>query len=420
LLPELIERKWQYHSISVVLQKLISQDNSFKVRQEGIRLFIIWYQIIGDSGDPYLDYLFASLVPGIVPNIPSLTVSPQTALQEGSGNQTSNFYSHHGSISEIFYTTSDFVYSSTLKSNFIPCEIEPIVPAYSSQCKDVTCYYLQCLMDYLVSQMSKINWKEPSEAKQRKCFEFLFEKFKTIYLTNIFPDLNYNFSIYAFNIDLPDLRSYESANPDDPLLPCKCVIILWITKFVKDENNQLVDRRKSFDEIIPIPSHKLLASQALNSSSSEMSGEWRDPTPFDYEVVRGVFKSSKQNVNLIHEIFHHALIMPFTQANTIRRVIGCYKDWILNLKTELPVIMEPVDQESFKVATAAILKVFIINGANIFLLQVPSDKPFLLEEQVDLCKRVLNIYRFIVMKLDMNKSTWYVVLSAEFFFLANF
>lgn len=59
-------------------------------------------------------------------------------------------------------------------------------------------------------------------------------------------------------------------------------------------------------------------------------------------------------------------------------------------------------------------KVFITNASNFFLLSLPVSEEKLLEEQVDLCKRVINIYRFMVMKKLMERATWeqllYVIL----------
>ncbi|XP_023240859.1 ral GTPase-activating protein subunit alpha-1-like isoform X3 [Centruroides sculpturatus] len=52
------------------------------------------------------------------------------------------------------------------------------------------------------------------------------------------------------------------------------------------------------------------------------------------------------------------------------------------------------------------LQVFIINAANVFLLEISPEKDLLLDEQVDMCKRVLNIYRFMVMNVQMEKKTW--------------
>jgi len=52
--------------------------------------------------------------------------------------------------------------------------------------------------------------------------------------------------------------------------------------------------------------------------------------------------------------------------------------------------------------------VFITHSANVFLLEPANDFKILLEEQVDMCKRVLNIYRSLVMHESMDQKTWYV------------
>lgn len=53
-----------------------------------------------------------------------------------------------------------------------------------------------------------------------------------------------------------------------------------------------------------------------------------------------------------------------------------------------------------------VLQMFITNAANVFLLEVSAEYPLLLEEQVDTCKRVLNIYRYMVMHTRMEPRTW--------------
>jgi len=54
------------------------------------------------------------------------------------------------------------------------------------------------------------------------------------------------------------------------------------------------------------------------------------------------------------------------------------------------------------------LQVFITNSSNVFLLEAANELKSLLEEHVDMCKRVLNIYRSLVMHETMNQKTWYV------------
>ena len=52
------------------------------------------------------------------------------------------------------------------------------------------------------------------------------------------------------------------------------------------------------------------------------------------------------------------------------------------------------------------LKIFVTNASNVFLLEVSAEYPILLEEQVEMCKRVLNIYRYMVMNVKMEARTW--------------
>ena len=53
-----------------------------------------------------------------------------------------------------------------------------------------------------------------------------------------------------------------------------------------------------------------------------------------------------------------------------------------------------------------VLQLLVTNAANVFLLEVSPEYPILLEEQVEMCKRVLNIYRYMVMNIKMDGRTW--------------
>lgn len=57
---------------------------------------------------------------------------------------------------------------------------------------------------------------------------------------------------------------------------------------------------------------------------------------------------------------------------------------------------------------------FITHAAHVFTLEVTPDFPVLLEEQVEACKRVLNIYRYMVMHTRMEARTWQVVFVFSF------
>ena len=56
--------------------------------------------------------------------------------------------------------------------------------------------------------------------------------------------------------------------------------------------------------------------------------------------------------------------------------------------------------------TCLLLQVFITHSSNVFLLEPANDIKILLEEHVDMCKRVLNIYRSLVMHETMDQKTW--------------
>ena len=64
------------------------------------------------------------------------------------------------------------------------------------------------------------------------------------------------------------------------------------------------------------------------------------------------------------------------------------------------------DQMNTRAGLQNVLQLFVTNAANVFLLEVSPEYPILLEEQVEMCKRVLNIYRFMVMNVKMDGRTW--------------
>lgn len=55
-----------------------------------------------------------------------------------------------------------------------------------------------------------------------------------------------------------------------------------------------------------------------------------------------------------------------------------------------------------------VLQIFITQASNVFFLENsgPNASPTLLEEQTDSCKRVLNVYRYVVMHSRLEPATW--------------
>uniref|UniRef100_A0A8C1GGL5 Ral GTPase activating protein, alpha subunit 1 (catalytic) n=1 Tax=Cyprinus carpio TaxID=7962 RepID=A0A8C1GGL5_CYPCA len=174
----------------------------------------------------------------------------------------------------------------------------------------------------------------------------------------------------------------------------------------------------------------------------------------DIEVVRRVLCSSRTNVNFITEIFRQAFLLPMCEAAAMRKVVRVYQEWI-SLQDK-PVFMREPEEDRFTgqldstheqrsdkeeevgvsevnnrgmprnsgskssdsevleynvhAGVQATLQVFITNSSNVFLLEAANELKSLLEEQVDMCKRVLNIYRSLVMHETMNQKTWEQIL----------
>uniref|UniRef100_H2MSR2 Ral GTPase activating protein catalytic subunit alpha 2 n=1 Tax=Oryzias latipes TaxID=8090 RepID=H2MSR2_ORYLA len=173
-----------------------------------------------------------------------------------------------------------------------------------------------------------------------------------------------------------------------------------------------------------------------------------------YEMVHSLLLSTRDNVNFVNEIFHQAFLLPSCEASATRKVIKVYRKWILEEKPNF--MAEPdttiqgdeVDDHpeqiliiyhhpglghkrssswgrtySFSSAISRgflteeqnmdvnagiqpTLQVFLTNSSNVFLLEPCQDVPKLLENQVEVCKGVLSIYRHMIMEHTMITQTW--------------
>ena len=469
LLPELIQRRWMFHSIGRIMKKLLHPGNGIKTRKEGTRLFIIWYQILQENASQECHDIFLQLVPGLGDGI------DQTGLL--SKSNADNF---GGMIS------SD--------------DITPILPSGGEKLPDnITKHFFDCMIYYLVSEVSKIEWMN-SRMKETG-FVFLFDKFKSSYLQWLLPDFDRNSSVYSPDLDLPHVRKMEDMKCKDlpnNVAECRYSYIKWLAHFMiirkqEDEKREPVQEVTDPTDVDPskeqVEFRNNTAERMPGSNTSTLSttshGSEHDSTNSslcyeefenENEIVRNVLFSTRENVNFIHESFRQAFLFTFRQSKAIKTVIGVYKDWFqhadckpifmqepcdmehgsqnqetLEIQATLPDILEedPSSDESTLMNTGRVmpsssetlnktgncirnpsylgaigdladtadhshcdiqagvqkvLQIFITNAANVFLLQ--TDDSDMLMEQVDLCKKVLNIYRFLVMQIKMEQRTW--------------
>ncbi|XP_076442581.1 ral GTPase-activating protein subunit alpha-1-like isoform X3 [Babylonia areolata] len=486
LLPELVHKRWMFHSIGRILKKLLHPGNSLLLRRQGVRLFLVWYQILQDSASDECHQIFQQLVPGLgdgdLCDLFSKSLSTPDIEQQLSINRPA-------SISGIIAAG----------------EITPILPSTSEKMPDnITKYFLDHLLNYMVSEVIKIEWmnKEMREAS----FTFLFNKFKTKYLLWLLPDFHAR-DIYEPVLELPRERSEEEMqSKDDPanVAECRDSFIIWLANFTMTSGRPDPDLVKGLscsaltDSPSGMPDDTKDGAEARTdnqdlSSGNKASGQGDSGTGdrdslhssqggeehsiTEYEIVRAVLYSTRENVNIVHECFRQALLFSFKHTPAIRKVIAVYKEWFQHVDQRPLFMLEPSeailglearempdflhnslsdimeeegpssddspsasalslaqsnllaeDRQRFRrnrsylgavgdladagaerfqdvrAGAQRVLQVFITNAANIFLLS--TEESTCLQDQVDLCKRVLNIYRHVVMNTNMNQKTW--------------
>ncbi|XP_050530859.1 ral GTPase-activating protein subunit alpha-1 isoform X4 [Daktulosphaira vitifoliae] len=383
LCPEVVAQRWQCHSICMIITKLLHPENSWRLRREGIKFFVLWYQALGYSAPDSVHAMFATLVPSFPSPIPE----------------------HPGLIT---------LWSSQISTNnFIDQKQYPIGPleitvlygpqAGEKQPDDLVKYYLESLLEFMVNQVPRIIWKDQKNY-QRRSFNYLFEKFKQYYLPIIFPDYSTSTDIYNPTIEIPD-SLFQSRS--DAYSSCRVCVIKWLAGYTQD----IKQKNTNYPNITMI--------SKLIGDKSQLEA---------FEIVRDTLYKSRENVNLIHEIFRQAFLLNFTWAMAIRRTIAVYKEWIqLSVSQQPPFMLEPDMSSSqnsdnniiryepkigdIRAGFQNVLQLFMTNAIYVFVTQSGSEYPALLEEQVDTCKRVLNIYRYMVMHTYMSVKTWEQLLN---------
>ncbi|XP_063040577.1 ral GTPase-activating protein subunit alpha-2 isoform X3 [Engraulis encrasicolus] len=450
LLPEKINSRWQFHSIGSILKKLLHTGNSFKIRCEGIRLFLLWLQALQSNCAEEQLLIFACLVPGF-PAVPS-SRGPCT-------------------LDTIIYNP----FSNPPDAKVVPEEITPLVPATPGEkvADDQTCYVLQTVLKFMVVQASSLEWK--NREHQDSGFRFLFSLFKKYYLPHLFPSFTKLTNLYKPLLDLPHHRPKPLYVPvtrnnestfctRDQYLAPRVAFITWLVSFFLEKKyvSSAPLTTKNGGEVLP----KLIQTVTAGSVSQERSGsisetlEANGPSGVGssgvggmgsgsgggeadkihsnsstltdrrasssslcsveeehrhvYDMVHAILLSTRDNVNFVNEVFHQAFLLPSCEVSAIRKVIKVYRKWILQDK---PAFMtepekssqedEPDDLSPIMTETDSVhTQVFLTNSANVFLLEPCQDVPKLLENQVEVCRAVLSIYRHMIMELSMDRQTW--------------
>ncbi|XP_068618842.1 probable Rho GTPase-activating protein CG5521 isoform X2 [Battus philenor] len=499
LLPELLGKRWQLHSLTRIFSKLLHSGNSQKLRAEAVRFFLLWYQALGDNAPHEVHRMFASLVPGM-PESPTQQIGSPFKTKSfdlvtnisGESNdfkmedimQHPNFNSASENVKKVVVehtpvgimgklaNVSASIFHDTNALNPVQSvEIQPLLPASANErtIDNETRYFFEILLDGMATSVTKVNWRDRSHAKAMRCFAFLLEKFKMYYLPIICPQFNHKNSLYKPNLELPVQHNIL----EDDYVICRVTLIKWVASYANFVKRQGSEGQPSSmtstgshlpHSGTPTPATSLHHEEETSftvgqpsDSSRASSHDSTSNTPHpSLESGSGIFEelsseqvvrdvlccSSREHVDFTIEVLRQAFLLPFSHAAAVRRVIGLYKDWIqMNVSEIPPFLVENTYEQQLAAGEPAVpprrlrndsylgavnrdvmvragmqnvLQVFMTQAANVFLASPSPVAPpgainqqqQLLQEQTDTCKRVLNIYRYMVMHVAMDASTW--------------
>uniref|UniRef100_A0A6I8QHE5 Ral GTPase-activating protein, alpha subunit 1 (catalytic) n=1 Tax=Xenopus tropicalis TaxID=8364 RepID=A0A6I8QHE5_XENTR len=352
-----IHQRWQYHSISLILKKLLHTGNSLKIRLEGLRLFLLWLQALQNNCSSEQLRIFACLIPGF-PAPPS----------------------DHG-----ICTLDNLInLPLNLQENQITVEeITPLVPPQSGEKaqEDSTSFYLEALLKYMVIQVRSLEWR--NKDKEECGFAFLFSNFKQFYMPYIFPAMSKESSLYNPVLEIPQMRSkphYMLIRRDaesneaqyctkEPFLNARVTVIRWLVSFwLEPKPHTGVQIPGTEGENVPKNIQRAAASLAAQEESRNESTERtaepeqshsntstlteREPSVSslcsiaeehvtDYEIIRRFFSSKRCHVDFVIEIFRQAFLLPICEAAAMRKVLKVYEQWIK--QKEKPLFMQEPD-----------------------------------------------------------------------------
>uniref|UniRef100_A0A2K5PI86 Ral GTPase activating protein catalytic subunit alpha 1 n=1 Tax=Cebus imitator TaxID=2715852 RepID=A0A2K5PI86_CEBIM len=427
LLPERIHQRWQFHSIGLILKKLLHTGNSLKIRREGVRLFLLWLQALQNNCSKEQLWMFSCLIPGF--SAPQSEHGPRTL---------DNLINPPLNLQETQVTIE---------------EITPLVPPQSGDKgqEDLTSYFLEALLKYIVIQVKSLEWK--NKENQERGFSFLFSHFKKYYLPYIFPNICKENSLYHPILDIPQMRPkphYVMIKKDaetneaiyctkEPFIKARVIVIRWLVSFwlepkphtgphipgmegeVLPKNIQraaasLVSREESKNDNAdkadrttePEQSHSNTSTLTEREPSSSSLCSIDEEHLTDIEIVRRVFSSKRSNVNFVTEIFRQCVYVCVCENGTNTADHVRNSSWAKNgsFQGALHKASDEATEQNIQAGTQAVLQVFIINSSNIFLLEPANEIKTLLDEHTDMCKRILNIYRYMVVQVSMDKKTW--------------
>ena len=226
LLPEILEQRWQINSIVFVFRKMLHYANVWRIRQEGLRLFLVYYQILGEKvvcDYPQIEVLYALLIPGLVvdlvPNLNprnmlvingSITGQHLTELPDmtGTGPPPGSLGPVQPFPNEPFIPNLDS--QNGPAAQLVPSMIgavaqnlpstPPVSSGYPQQQHhhqtstfefkpEIQQFFLRAVLEHSISQCGRVAWSDYRDRRAHRAFEYLMSSFSRIYMPYLFPKM---------------------------------------------------------------------------------------------------------------------------------------------------------------------------------------------------------------------------------------
>uniref|UniRef100_A0A673N343 Ral GTPase-activating protein subunit alpha-1-like n=1 Tax=Sinocyclocheilus rhinocerous TaxID=307959 RepID=A0A673N343_9TELE len=457
--------------IGLILKKLLHTGNSLKIRREGVRLFLLWMQALQHNALREQLWIFACLIPGFP--APQSELGPRTLdnliinmfLSISAAQVTPE------EISPLVPPQSGDKSQEDLTGYFLEALLKYMVNQAKSlkwKCKEnhekgfaflfanFKKYYLPHIFPNFSKETSLYNpilevppmrpkpyyivvKRDPETNEALYCTKENFLNARVIFIRWLV-----SFWLEPRSNTGTHIPGMEGEN---------------VPKNIQVDGGLRPDGLDGGGTGEPEQSHSNTSTLTEREPSSSSLCSMDEEHLTDIEVVRRVLCSSRTNVNFITEIFRQAFLLPMCEAAAMRKVVRVYQEWI-SLQDK-PVFMREPEEDRFTgqldstheqrtdkeeedigltvsvhnrnpnwcsrnsgskssdsevleynvhAGVQATLQVFITNSSNVFLLEAANELKSLLEEHVDMCKRVLNIYRSLVMHETMNQKTWEQIL----------
>lgn len=329
---------------------------------------------MGENAPQHVHAMFSELIPGI-------TIPHKNYAGPGDVEYNAQDILNHPNLKGELGTS---VFHDTGSHPVQSAEITPLLPPSSSERTAVPDPKdgLDMLLDCMVQSSGCLKWRENSPQKHIKCFNFLLQRFREVYLPVLCPNFDHSMSAYEPRLDLPVMRSISKK--EEVMSSCVVVLVNWVAKYTHDKLMAGKIDQVQIEEDFGENSSLLSNSRVMGYTQSYL--------------IRDVLYSTKDNINFVHEVYRQAFMLGYSskpQIEAMRIAISIYKEWISG--NPPPFLMEPdeiytgerevappkvqrlradsyigaigKENPSIRTGLQNVLQIFVTNAVNVFMVQ---------------------------------------------------